>query len=73
MMESISETVMILALDINDGGTNVINESVKGFEIVVHVLGRGKLKMWLRMLMRDLQGLESDVEASRKKGEQDAD
>jgi hypothetical protein len=60
-----SQTVMKIAGGFKDGNSNSVKEAIKSVDAILHALGRGTLKIWLRMLVRDLQGGEPDVVAAR--------
>ena len=60
---------MKIAGGFKDGTSSAVKDAIKSVETVLHALGRGTLKIWLRMLVRDLQVGEPDViAASRKAG-----
>ena len=51
------------------GTSTTVKDAIKSVDTILHNLGRGSLKIWLRMLVRDLQGGEPDVVAARRKAE----
>ena len=65
------QTVMKIAGGFKDGTSTSVKEAIKSVDAIIHALGRGTLKIWLRMLVRDLQGGEPDVVTARRKAEQD--
>ena len=54
-----------------DGTSTSVKDAIKSVDTILHALGRGTLKIWLRMLVRDLQGGEPDLVTARRKAEQD--
>jgi hypothetical protein len=44
-----------------------VKDAIKSLDTIIHAFERGTLKIWLRMLVRDLQGGEPDVVAARRK------
>ena len=48
-----------------------MKDAIKTVDTILHALGRGTLKIWLRLVVRDLQGGEPDVVTARRKAEQD--
>ena len=51
------------------GTSTTVKDAIKSFDSILHALGRGTLKIWLSMLVRDLQKGEPDVVTSRRKDE----
>lgn len=62
---------MKLPVCFRESAMSVVKETMKGFDAVVHDLGRGALKVWMRILMRELQGQESNFLEARREVEQD--
>ena len=51
-------------------GTSItVKDAIKSVDTILHALGRGTIKIWLRMLVRDIQGGEPDAVAARRKAE----
>ena len=38
------------------GTSTTMKDAIKSVDAIIHALGIGTLKIWLRMLVRDLQG-----------------
>ena len=51
------------------GTLTTVKDAIMSLENILHALERGTLKIWLRMLVRDLQGGDPDVVAARRKAE----
>ena len=49
------------------GTLNTEKDAFKSMDTILHALGRGTLKIWLRMLVRDFQIGEPDVVTTRRK------
>ena len=60
-----------IASGFKDGTSTSVKEAINSVDAILHALGRGTLKIWLRMLVRDLQGGEPDLVTARRKAEQD--
>ena len=53
------------------GTSTAVKDAIKSLDTILHAFERGTLKIWLRMLVRDLQGGEPDLVTARRKAEQD--
>ena len=52
-----------------DGTSSAVKDAIKSVDAVLHALGRGTLKIWVRKLVRDLQGGEPELVTAKRKAE----